>query len=323
MDRQSAVAQLRAAAEQFARVHLDACDRWSVGLSGGPDSLALTAVAARLWPTTALIVDHGLQPGSATVAETARIQAISLGCVDARVLCVQVGAAGGREAAARSARYSALEEHRDGPVLLAHTLDDQAETVLLGLGRGSGARSIAGMRPYDPPWCRPLLGVRRSVTHAACRELGLTAWQDPHNTDRRFTRTRLRTEVLPLLEDVLGGGVAEALARTATALREDTDLIDTIAAQALPGAAVAGSRGQELSTSALTALPDALRRRVIRGWLLAGGATGLTDRQIRGVDRLVTAWRGQGGVAVGSTLRGQRLVAGRRDGVLVLRREPV
>lgn len=322
MDRQSAVAQLRAAAEQFARVHLDACDRWSVGLSGGPDSLALTAVAARLWPTTALIVDHGLQPGSATVAETARIQAISLGCVDARVLCVQVGAAGGREAAARSARYSALEEHRDGPVLLAHTLDDQAETVLLGLGRGSGARSIAGMRPYDPPWCRPLLGVRRSVTHAACRELGLTAWQDPHNTDRRFTRTRLRTEVLPLLEDVLGGGVAEALARTATALREDTDLIDTIAAQALPGAAVAGSRGQELSTSALTALPDAVRRRVIRGWLLAGGATGLTDRQIRGVDRLVTAWRGQGGVAVGSTLRGQRLVAGRRDGVLVLRREP-
>ncbi|ORT79119.1 tRNA lysidine(34) synthetase, partial [Mycobacterium tuberculosis] len=230
---------------------------------------------------------------------------------------------GGREAAARSARYSALEEHRDGPVLLAHTLDDQAETVLLGLGRGSGARSIAGMRPYDPPWCRPLLGVRRSVTHAACRELGLTAWQDPHNTDRRFTRTRLRTEVLPLLEDVLGGGVAEALARTATALREDTDLIDTIAAQALPGAAVAGSRGQELSTSALTALPDAVRRRVIRGWLLAGGATGLTDRQIRGVDRLVTAWRGQGGVAVGSTLRGQRLVAGRRDGVLVLRREPV
>lgn len=179
------------------------------------------------------------------------------------------------------------------------------------------------MRPYDPPWCRPLLGVRRSVTHAACRELGLTAWQDPHNTDRRFTRTRLRTDVLPLLEDVLGGGVAEALARTATALREDTDLIDTIAAQALPGAAVAGSRGQELSTSALTALPDAVRRRVIRGWLLAGGATGLTDRQIRGVDRLVTAWRGQGGVAVGSTLRGQRLVAGRRDGVLVLRREPV
>ena len=204
-------------------------------------------------------------------------------------------------------------------MLLAHTLDDQAETVLLGLGRGSGARSIAGMRPHDPPWCRPLLGVRRTVTHAACVELGLTAWQDPQDTDRRFTRTRLRQEVLPLLEEVLGGGVAEALARTAMALREDTELIDTLAAQALPDVIA----GAGLQTQALAALPDVIRRRVIRGWLLAGGATGLTDKQIRGVDTLVTAWRGQGGVAVGSTLRGQRLIAGRRDGVLTFRREPV
>jgi tRNA(Ile)-lysidine synthase len=202
---------------------------------------------------------------------------------------------------------------------LAHTLDDQAETVLLGLGRGSGARSIAGMRPYVSPWGRPLLGVRRAVTHDACAELGLTAWQDPHNSDRRFTRARLRQEVLPLLEDVLGGGVAEALARTATALREDTELLDTLAARALPDA----SAGDGLQTGQLAALPDPVRRRVIRGWLLAGGATGLTDKQIRGVDTLVTGWRGQGGVAVGSDLRGQRLVAGRRDGVLTLRREPV
>ncbi|BBX99378.1 tRNA lysidine(34) synthetase TilS [Mycobacterium lacus] len=326
MDRQGAVARLRRAAEAFVKAHLDTADRWCVALSGGPDSLALTAVAARLLPTAALIVDHGLQSGSAAVAETARAQAVALGCVDAQVLCVQLGdgsgrkaGSGGLEAAARAARYAALDAHRDGPVLLAHTLDDQAETVLLGLGRGSGARSIAGMRPYDPPWCRPLLGVRRDVTHAACRELGLTPWRDPHNTDRRFTRTRLRAEVLPLLEDVLGGGVAEALARTATALREDTDLLDTIAAEALTKA----SAGSGLSTKALTALPDPVRRRVIRGWLLAGGATGLTDKQIRGVNTLVTAWRGQGGVAVGSTLRGRRLVAGRRDGVLTLRIEPV
>ncbi len=319
MDRQGAVGQLRAAVEEFAKDHLTGVERWGVALSGGPDSLALTAVAAALLPTTALIVDHGLQPDSATVAETARAQAMSLGCVAAQVLCVRVGNEGGPEAAARSARYAALGAYHDGPVLLAHTLDDQAETVLLGLGRGSGARSIAGMRPHDPPWCRPLLGVRRAVTHAACVELGLTAWQDPHNADRRFTRTRLRHEVLPLLEDVLGGGVAEALSRTAIALREDTELIDTLAAQALPAVkAVAG-----LQTQALAALPDVVRRRVIRGWLLAGGATGLTDKQIRGVDTLVTAWRGQGGVAVGSTLRGQRLVAGRRDGVLTLGREPV
>ena len=319
MDRQGAVGQLRTAVETFSKAYLVTAERWYMGLSGGPDSLALTAVAAQLRPTTALIVDHGLQSDSAVVAETARAQAVALGCVDARVLCVDVGADGGPEAAARAARYAALGAHREGPVLLAHTLDDQAETVLLGLGRGSGARSIAGMRPYDPPWCRPLLGVRRTVTHAACQELGLTAWQDPHNSDRRFTRTRLRQEVLPLLEVVLGGGVAEALARTATALREDTELIDTLAAQVLPDVAA----GPGLHAQALAALPDVVRRRVIRGWLLAGGATGLTDKQIRGVDTLVTAWRGQGGVAVGSALRGQRLVAGRRDGVLTLRREPV
>ena len=322
MDRPGAVGQLRAAVEAFVTDHLTAdaaLAGWCVALSGGPDSLALTAVAAPLRPTTALIVDHGLQSDSAAVAETARAQAVALGCVDAQVLCVRVGNEGGPEAAARAARYAALGAYHEGPVLLAHTLDDQAETVLLGLGRGSGARSMAGMRPHDPPWCRPLLGVRRAVTHAACVELGLTAWQDPHNTDRRFTRTRLRHEVLPLLEDVLGGGVAEALARTAMALREDTELIDRLAAQALPGV----TAGAGLQTQALGALPDVIRRRVIRGWLLAGGATGLTDKQIRGVDTLVTAWRGQGGVAVGSTLRGQRLIAGRRDGVLTLRSEPV
>ncbi|SPM34204.1 tRNA(Ile)-lysidine synthase TilS/MesJ [Mycobacterium rhizamassiliense] len=319
MDRQGPVAQLRAAVEGFAQAYVATAEQWCVALSGGPDSLALTAVAAQLRPTTACIVDHGLQPGSAEIAETARAQALGLGCVDAQVVCVRVGNEGGPEAAARAARYAALGAYHIGPMLLAHTLDDQAETVLLGLGRGSGARSIAGMRPHDPPWCRPLLGERRATTHAACRELGLTAWQDPHNADPRFTRTRLRAEVLPLLEEVLGGGVAEALARTAIALREDTELIDALAAAALPAA----TEGTGLQVRALAGLPDPVRRRVIRGWLLAGGATGLTDKQIRGVDALVTAWRGQGGVAVGSALRNERLIAARRDGVLAMHREPV
>jgi tRNA(Ile)-lysidine synthase len=323
MDRQGAVAGLRAAVAAFAKEYLATADRWCVAVSGGPDSLALTAVAAAILPTTALIVDHGLQAGSAAVAATARAQAMDLGCVDAKVLSVQVSGDGGPEGAARSARYRALEAaRRDCPVMLAHTLDDQAETVLLGLGRGSGARSIAGMRPYDPPWCRPLLCVRRGVTHTACAELGLTAWQDPHNSDRRFTRTRLRHEVLPLMEEVLGGGVAEALARTATALREDTELVDSLIAQAMT-TAVTGSAGEGLDTRVLTVLPDPVRRGVIRSWLLAGGAIGLTDKQIRGVDTLVTAWRGQGGVAVGSTLRNQRLVACRSRGVLTLRPEPM
>ncbi len=320
MDRPGAVADLRAAVAAFKAEHLATADRWCVALSGGPDSLALTAVAAAMLPTTALIVDHGLQPGSAAVAAAAQRQAEELGCVKAQVLCVQVDGDGGPEAAARDARYRALEHARnDQPVLLAHTLDDQAETVLLGLGRGSGARSIAGMRRYDPPWCRPLLGVRRKLTHAVCDELGLSPWHDPHNDDRRFTRSRLRHEVLPLLEEVLGGGVAEALARTATALRADTELIDSLIDQAMSTAATADG----LDARALSALPDPVRRGVIRNWLIAGGAIGLTDKQIRGVDTLVTTWRGQGGVAVGSALRRQRLVAGRSDGLLTLRQEGV
>lgn len=320
MDRPGALAQLRATVAEFAASALPDTQSWCVALSGGPDSLALTAAATATLPTTALIVDHGLQPGSAAVAQTALEQALEMGCIAAQVLTVGVGVEGGPEAAARAARYSALDAARgNAPVLLAHTLDDQAETVLLGLGRGSGPRSIAGMRPCDPPWYRPLLGTRRSRTHAACMELGLPAWDDPHNHDRRFTRARLRHEVLPLLEDVLGGGVAEALARTAVALREDTDALDSLAREDLASAGTEGA----LTIAAIGHLPTALRRRVIREWLLAGGATGLTDVQLRGVDALITAWRGQGGVAVGSARANTRLFTERHGGTLALRFEPV
>lgn len=304
----------------FAETSLPDERSWCVAVSGGPDSVALAAAAATVRPTTALIVDHGLQPGSEAVAAAARVVALDLGCVSARVLPVRVGAAGGPEAAARTARYAALDSARDGaPVLLGHTLDDQAETVLLGLGRGSGARSVAGMKVCDPPWFRPLLGVRRNATVAACTELGLTTWDDPHNTDPRYTRVRLRREVLPLLEDVLGGGVAEALARTALALREDTDLLDEMAADHL-----AGARGETgLRLDAVRELPGALRRRVLRGWLLAEGAVGLINTQIRAVDTLVTGWRGQGGVAVGCGIPRTRMFVERHGAVLRLRSEPV
>ncbi|WP_020100933.1 tRNA lysidine(34) synthetase TilS [Mycobacterium sp. 360MFTsu5.1] len=318
MDRSSALTPLRAAVTAFARRH--PADRWCVGLSGGADSLALTAVAAALKPTVALIVDHGLQAGSADVAATAAAQARQLGCVDAQVISVDVGTDGGPEAAARTARYAALDAARgEAPVLLAHTLDDQAETVLLGLGRGSGPRSIAGMRVWDPPWGRPLLEVRRADTEAVCAELGLTPWQDPHNTDPRYTRVRLRTEVLPLLEDVLAGGVAPALARTAAALREDNDALDALAAGHL--AALRESEG--LTVAGLEDLPAALRRRVIRGWLLSVGATTLTDVQLRAVDALVADWHGQGGAAVSSPLRYQRLIVTRRAGLLTVAARPV
>jgi tRNA(Ile)-lysidine synthase len=214
------------------------CAPLLVACSGGGDSVALAAAAVAVrgpGAVHAAVVDHGLQDGSADVAAAVADLLTGLGAV-ASVHRVEVTGGGGTEAAARRARYAALRAARPGehsPVLLGHTLDDQAETVLLGLGRGSGARSLCGMRGWDPPWLRPLLGLRRSVTRAACAALGLPVWDDPHNTDPRFTRVRLRHEVLPLLEDVLSGGVAEALARTAAQLREDGDALDEVAAGVL------------------------------------------------------------------------------------------
>jgi len=271
-----------------------------VAVSGGPDSLALAAAAAYVAPSLdlrmhGLVVDHGLQPGSAQVAQRAADTLLELGLTTAKVLPVTVDGPGGMEAAARKARYAALRAALPAPdalVLLGHTRDDQAETVLLGLGRGSGPRSIAGMRPLDPPWARPLLGVSRLTTVAACARLGLTPWTDPHNADPRFTRVRLRTEVLPLLEDVLSGGVAEALARTAAQVREDNDALDALARAALRSAQTDAA----LDVAALADVPAAVRRRALRCWLLAAGVRELTDPQLRAADELVGRWRGQGGV---------------------------
>jgi tRNA(Ile)-lysidine synthase len=279
----------------------------AVAVSGGADSLALAAAAQhqsrRLGLTVhGLIVDHGLQSGSDKVAAVAADQLTELG-LRARVLTVEVDGPGGMEAAARRARYAALRSALPAPdaiVLLGHTRDDQAETVLLGLGRGSGARSIAGMRPLDPPWGRPLLAVTRAQTERACTAQGLTWWSDPHNADPSFTRVRLRHEVLPLLEDVLRGGVADALARTAAQLREDNDALDAIAAELLVGDPV------ELTVEPLAGTPAAIRRRVLRTWLRRRGVSELTDAQLRDVDALIGEWRGQGGVLLRGGLVAQR-----------------
>lgn len=269
-----------------------------VACSGGADSLALAAATAACAtvPVHAAVVDHGLQDGSGAQAAAAVEVLGGLG-IKAAVHPVVVAGAGGMEAAARKARYAALRTarpHPDSAVLLGHTLDDQAETVLLGLGRGSGARSLAGMRAWDAPWLRPLLGVRRATTEAACAELGLPVWHDPHNADARFTRVRLRREVLPLLEDVLAGGVAAALARTAAQLRDDVDALDTVAAQLL----AAAKDGEKLVIDAVTGHPPALRRRVLRAWLGASGVTGLTDEHLRAADLLAGRGPDRGGVAV-------------------------
>ncbi len=262
-----------------------------LGVSGGADSLALAACAAFVADregrtVRAVVVDHALQPGSREVAEGAAAQARALGLA-ADVMAVEVGGAGGPEGAARRARRAALlaAAGADGVVLLAHTLDDQAETVLLGLGRGSGPRSLAGMAAVDGPWRRPLLGLRRADTEAVCRAHGLDWWTDPHNTDPRFRRSRLRHEVLPLLEDVLGGGVVEALGRTADQVRADTVLLDDLAAEVADVADVAG----------LASLPPALRSRALRRFALEAGATPgeLAAVHLAALERLVTAWRGQ------------------------------
>lgn len=313
---------VRSAVRAFRRAHPELGDEVCVALSGGADSLALTAAAAAEFAAvTALVVDHGLQPGSDRVAGSAAAAARGLGA-GAEVLVVVVTPDGsGPEAAARDARYAALDAARgDRPVLFGHTLDDQAETVLLGLGRGSGARSLRGMAEWDAPWGRPLLGVRAEDTRAACRLLDLDWWEDPHNSDPTFTRVRLRHEVLPLLEEVLGGGVARGLARTARLVGDDDDELERLAA-AVP----VGGDGT-LAISHLEALPTAVLTRVIRRWLRSRGVASPTYVQLTAVAELVTQWRGQGGVAVGGGGPAEpggagavrRLVARRRHGKVVL-----
>jgi tRNA(Ile)-lysidine synthase len=277
-----------------------------VACSGGADSVALAAALAfearsagvRVGGVT---VDHGLQEGSAARAQGTAALLGDLGLDPVVVRAVRVGDTGGPEAAARVARYAALgdvaREH-GARIALGHTLDDQAETVLLGLGRGSGPRSLAGMvdRRQDGDgveWWRPLLAVRRATARQACADQGLPVWDDPWNTDPAYTRARLRAEVLPLLEEVLGGGVAPALARTADLLREDVDALDGLAAAEL--ARLAGEAGDGgLPVRPLEPLPAALRRRVLRGWLHGGGVPDLQAVHLRAVEALVTGWRGQG-----------------------------
>lgn len=302
----AAVSEVRTAVRRFLAAHRTG-DDVAVACSGGADSLALAAAAVhcghRLGVAVhGLVVDHRLQPGSAQVARSAADTLGELGTDTVTVLPVTVDGPGGPEAAARRARYAALRSAAPAGalVLLGHTLDDQAETVLLGLGRGSGPRSVAGMREVDPPWGRPLLGVRRAVTAAACAALGLDAWADPHNTDPRFRRVRLRTEVLPLLEEVLGGGVADALARTAAQLQDDIAVLDGQAGALL--AAARADRGPvpvlpaSLEVAVLQPAPAAVRRRALRRWMLDAGVPELTDAHLRAADDLVGRWSGQGAV---------------------------
>ncbi len=285
----------------------DSPPRVLVALSGGADSLALAAAVAfesrRLGiAASAVVIDHGLQDQSvaqtANAADTARAMGLA-----ATVIAVQVAADGGPEAAARDARYEALraEAERTGAVavLLGHTLDDQAETVLLGLARGSGGSSLMGMAPVREDeasgvlWMRPLLAVRRDMTRAACLAEGLGAWEDPHNADPQFARVRVRTRLLPVLEEELGPGVAEALARTAEQLREDAEAFREMIDETIEDIVEHAEAGISVSVPALAANPAALRNRVIRHVVQSEFGVSLTRTQTLEVARLVTDWRGQ------------------------------
>ncbi|WP_295839267.1 tRNA lysidine(34) synthetase TilS [uncultured Microbacterium sp.] len=286
-----------------------------VALSGGPDSLALAAATAfeagRLGiRAEAVVIDHGLQEGSDAIARRAADAARALG-LGARVVAVEVGRGDGPEAAAREARYAALAraaaEIGAETVLLGHTLDDQAETVLLGLARGSGTASLSGMAPErrdatGPVWLRPLLGVRRRTTVAACAAEELDPWADPHNADASFARVRVRERVLPVLESELGPGVAEALARTAEQLREDAAAFQDMIDETIEDIVEHAEAGISISVAALAANPAALRNRIIRYVVESEFGVSLTRAQTLEVARLVTDWRGQGPIDLPSCL---------------------
>jgi tRNA(Ile)-lysidine synthase len=289
-----------------------------VACSGGADSLALLAAAVfeareRPWPVVGVTVDHALRDDSSEVATRVVGQMAALGADETAAIRVSVTAEGqGLEAAARQARYAVLEEiaERFGSttVLLGHTRDDQAETVLLGLARGSGARALAGMRREYGVFLRPFLGVTREQTEAACREQGIEWWTDPANADPRFTRTRVRDVVLPTLEAELGPGVGAALARTADQLRQDVEHLDALAA------AAHDSLDRPLPVVDLAALPAAVRTRVLRLAALSAGARDaeLFHEHVLALDALVTDWHGQGAVDLPGHVRGTRV-----DGALV------
>lgn len=275
------------------------------GVSGGADSLALAAALAwvaqrRALRAGAVCVDHGLQAGSAQIAAAAAEVCRGLGLDPVEVVPVEVAGDSreGPEAAARRVRYQALaasaDRHGAAAVLLGHTRDDQAEQVLLGLVRGSGVRSLAGIPPRRGQVRRPLLQITREQTEASCAELDLTPWHDPHNDDDAFTRVRVR-RALRDLESDLGPGIRDALARTAEQVRADADLLDK---QADDAARHLGA--PPWSVGKLTAYPDPIRTRLWRRLLIAAGAPAgqVSSRHTDECDRLVTAWHGQGPIHV-------------------------
>jgi tRNA(Ile)-lysidine synthase len=291
---------VRASLEKFS-----AGDVILVAVSGGADSLAL-AEAAKLegekltLKIIGVTVDHQLQANSAAQAEKV-VNQLSIPCLIEKV-SVQI--TDGLEASARRARYAALDkcakENRAVAVLLGHTKDDQAETVLLGLARGSGARSLSGMADENGIYLRPFLNITREQTVSACKELNLEPWNDPHNEDPSFLRVRVRKEVLPIMERELGPGVKDALVRSAQLLRDDADALDSLAAEFW-------AADKSLEIEALSKLAKAVRTRVLRLALFESGVSQLSAEQVGQVEALISNWKGQGEVSLPAGVKVSRI----------------
>lgn len=285
-----------------------------VACSGGSDSLSLaaaTAFEARAagWRAGGVSVDHGLQRGSAQRARDVAATLAVLGLNPVEAIHVSAdGGPSGPEGNARAARYRALDgaarRHNAASVLLGHTRDDQAETVLLGLARGSGARSLAGMPERSALYRRPLLRLSRDVVRQALPE-GLLPWDDPHNADPAYARARVRHAVLPTLEAELGPGIADALARTADLLRADADALDEIVDT--HWREWTAERGTEIGV--LADLPRAIRWRLLRRAAIDAGCppTDLTAAHVAAIDTLIMDWRGQKGIDLPGGIRAARV----------------
>ena len=275
-----------------------------VAASGGADSSALAAALlleckAKSIKVIALIIDHGLQKNSADVTHETKRTLTKIGYENIEIRRVTVEITDGLEASARRARYQALNDvansHNAVAVFLGHTKDDQAETVLLGLARGSGSRSLSGMASRVDRYRRPLLSITRAQTEAACEEAGIKFWQDPHNQSMEFTRVRVREVVLPTMEKEIGPGISDALARSAKLLRDDADALDYLSDEIFSKLEPAS-----LEISKLESQPRAIRTRVLRKAIyLAGAPQGsLSAEHIEPVEALITAWKGQGPISL-------------------------
>ena len=299
----TALLELRNAVRPFLE-NLTAGDCALVAVSGGTDSLALAYALIKEAPDLAInliavTVDHQLQSGSADQAAKVQAELKAMGYQEVIIEKVNVKEKSGLEADARTARYAALDAiaHAYGAtqVFLGHTRDDQAETVLLGLARGSGTRSLAGMAVVNGKYARPFLQLTREQTVKACQEAKLNPWSDPHNESAKFSRVRVRNSVLPIMESEIGPGIAAALARSAAILRDDADALDEMAQ-----AVISRVDLKDLDCAALAELPRAIRSRILRAAIYAAGAPSgsLSADHLSAVESLVTSWHGQGEVSL-------------------------